>query len=1130
MDINAYFAQIEQEVKREYEAISKIRKVTVPIARNPGERIEGLLSIIKPQLLHSGLAEFILEQNKKFGPGSWKAAINISLAVSRGEFVKFSSDIEAIEMGIRAGLAYTTAGIVSAPLEGFIKAQLKDRTDKKGKYLAVFFGGPIRGAGGTDAAFTIVVADALRHYFGLEFYDPTNEEVQRAKADAYDYYEKAVKYQYLPSYQEIEFFWSHLPVEIDGEPTEEIEVSAFKNLPRIQTNRIRGGMVLVLSSFIQKSSKVLKNLNSLGNSFGFESDFSWLPDLIKIKEAANAKDADTSGTIKPNYKYLEEIAAGRPVLSYPLRSGGFRLRYGRCRTSGIAAAAIHPATSKILYDFIATGTQLKVEFPGKAAAITFCDSIEGPIVKLKDESVVKIRDLQTAEILRDQIEEILYLGDMLVAFGEFTNNNHVLVPSPFVEEWWNLLAKKAGVYEESKKLSTFEQIKDFCIKYNLPLHPKYLYFWSQISKDQLLNLITYIRKYAKIERQASFGNEFQKTLKLPYDKEIKRALELIGIEHKRVNDEIVINNADALLFTIGIDKTELPQEGNNLEILSKICGLEIKDIAGTFIGARLGRPEKAKMREMEGHPNVIFPIGESGGNSRSIIAAAQQEKIVAEFGEYVCPNCHKHTIYRVCEDCGIPTIQLFKSKVGNVLSTERTPNSVAKWKKEINLKEYLDKAFSKVLKYKSISVANIKGVKGVFNDTGAIEPLEKGILRAYYDLYVNKDGTVRFDAIEVPITHFRPKEIGVSVEKLRELGYDTDIYGNPLERDDQILQLLPQDVILPCYGEKNNNAADVLFRVSKFVDDLLVINGQPPLFNLQKKEDLIGKLIVGLAPHTSSGIVGRIIGFSKTQGYFAHPYFHTSMRRNCDGDEAGMMLLADLFLNFDRDLLPSTRGAQFMDAPLVISAIMDIESADPEVHNLDIVQEYPLELYEASLRYSDPSKINSQQIKSILSNPFTTIYFTHDTSDINAGVNISAYKELETMREKVEYELEIEKRIRAVDVNDVVKIIIDKHLLKDIKGNLRNFGIQEFRCIKCNTRYERPPLSGKCKVCGGNLVPITSKGNVLKYLNLAQELAAEFDVGDYLRENLKITVNNIKSIFGEDEVVPKRNATLLSQI
>ena len=44
----------------------------------------------------------------------------------------------------------------------------------------------------------------------------------------------------------------------------------------------------------------------------------------------------------------------------------------------------------VLDRFVATGTQLKVERPGKAAAITPCDYIDGPIVKLLDGSVLKL--------------------------------------------------------------------------------------------------------------------------------------------------------------------------------------------------------------------------------------------------------------------------------------------------------------------------------------------------------------------------------------------------------------------------------------------------------------------------------------------------------------------------------------------------------------------------------------------------------------------------------------------------------------------------------------------------------------------------------------------------------------------
>ncbi|MCW1297213.1 MAG: DNA polymerase II large subunit [Candidatus Rehaiarchaeum fermentans] len=1128
MEISEYFKKIDDEVKRELDAISKIKKVSVPIARNAGERIEGLLSVIRPDLIGSGLANFIEEQNKKYPAGDWHIALNVAISMAKGQFIKFQNEVEAIEMGIRAGLAYQTAGIVSAPLEGFIKAELKDRLDKKGKYLAIYFGGPIRGAGGTDAAFTVVVADLLRKLFNLEKYDPTYEEIQRFRVDSYDYYEKEVKYQYLPTEKEIEFFVKNLPVEIDGEPTSDLEVSAFKDLPRIKTNRIRGGMVLVLSSFIQKSPKVLKKLKGLKNEYGFEQDFDWLEELVKIKEEVNAQ-GDAGGELKPNYKYLEEIAAGRPIFSFPLASGGFRLRYGRSRTSGLAATSIHPATSIILNNFIATGTQLKVEFPGKATAITFCDSIEGPIVKLKDESVIKVKDKKTAELIKDEVKEILYLGDMLVSFGEFTQNNHILAPSPFVEEWWDLIVEKKGLEQEAKKITSFEQMVKFCKDNQIPLHPKYLYYWSQISKDQLINLINYVRLNSKIEYQTSFNNEYNKTLKLPYDKDIKRTLELIGIEHKLISNEIIIENADPFIFCIGLQSKEIPEGKDNLEILSKIAGIEIKDIAGTFIGARQARPEKAKMREMEGHPNVIFPIGEYGGNSRNISSAPN--KIKVEIGKYKCEKCNKYTIYSKCEICGSETTKIYKCRVCKKETTEKEHcklPTLGKFLQEIDLQYYLSKAYSKVLAIKNVNKLTIKGVKGIFNNLGEIEELEKGILRASYGLLVNKDGTIRFDAIEVPITHFKPKEIHVSIQKLKELGYERDIYGKELENEDQILQLFPQDIILPTSSDPNQDAADVLLRISKFVDDLLVLNGAPPLFNAKSKEDLIGKLIVGLAPHTSSGIVGRIIGFSKTRGYFAHPYFHASMRRNCDGDEAGIILLADLFLNFNRYLLPSTRGAQYMDNPLVISTVLDPESADPEVQELDIVSKYPLELYEASLRYAPPSEVKSLQLKSIILNdPFGEIRFTHDTTNINDGVNISAYKELDTMADKIASELDLEKKIRAVDVNEVAKILVDKHLLKDIKGNLRNFGFQEFRCVKCNYRYRRPTFTGKCTKCGGNLVPITSKGNIVKYLQITQDLVNNYDVGDYLREEVKIISSYIKEIFGTDEKKPK-NATLFS--
>lgn len=109
----------------------------------------------------------------------------------------------------------------------------------------------------------------------------------------------------------------------------------------------------------------------------------------------------------------------------------------------------------------------------------------------------------------------------------------------------------------------------------------------------------------------------------------KRALELLGICHEVVTEDVILNKSDstALLGSLGINFNcgELSLEKEITEYCTKIKGTEnvldlinqfslvrIRDRAGTFIGSRMGRPEKAKLRKLVGSPNVLFPIGEEG--------------------------------------------------------------------------------------------------------------------------------------------------------------------------------------------------------------------------------------------------------------------------------------------------------------------------------------------------------------------------------------------------------------------------------------------------------------------------------------------------------------------------------------
>ncbi|MEK6921056.1 MAG: LAGLIDADG family homing endonuclease, partial [Nanoarchaeota archaeon] len=157
------------------------------------------------------------------------------------------------------------------------------------------------------------------------------------------------------------------------------------------------------------------------------------------------------------------------------------------------------------------------------------------------------------------------------------------------------------------------------------------------------------------------------------------------------------------------------------------------------------------------------------------------------------------------------------------------------------------------------------------------------IIRAKHDVYVNKDGTIRYDMSELPITHFKPVEVGTTVERLKELGYQKDVYGNELTDPEQVLEIFPQDIILPAATDALDEPCDnVLFRTTLFIDEILErIYKLPPYYNLKKKSELVGHLTICLAPHISAGMVGRIIGFSKTQGFFTHPLFHAALRRDC---------------------------------------------------------------------------------------------------------------------------------------------------------------------------------------------------------------------------------------------------------
>ncbi len=545
--------------------------------------------------------------------------------------------------------------------------------------------------------------------------------------------------------------------------------------------------------------------------------------------------------------------------------------------------------------------------------------------------------------------------------------------------------------------------------------------------------------------------------------------------------------------------------------------MPIRNRAPVRIGARMGRPEKSKERKMQPPPHVLFPLGEAGGRGRLFREALDKGgTIEVEVRTMVCPECGKQSFRARCSSCGVRTQPVGRCAIhglqvgSDVCSVCGQPTRTYAQQK-IDLRSYLGEVLQRLGEREP---PNLKGVIGLTSGSKVPEPLEKGVLRAKHSLSVFKDGTIRYDMTDLPLTHFIPREIGVDVETLRRLGYEHDIEGKPLTSEEQVVELFVQDIIVP------HSCGDYLLRVSRFVDELLEkYYGLEPFYNASSREDLIGHLVIGLAPHTSAGVLGRIIGFTSASVGYAHPFFHAAKRRNCDGDEDCVMLLMDGLLNFSRRYLPDKRGGK-MDAPLVLTTFINPLEIDSEAHNMDVDARYPLEFYEATQRLVSPKELQGvvHTVKDYLGTPhqYTGFSFTHPTSNIALGPKNSAYKVLGTMAEKMEAQLELAKKLRCVDERDVAERIIKSHFLPDLIGNLREFSRQGVRCVKCNAKFRRPPLSGVCTKCGGGLTLMVHEGSVKKYLEMSLKVAEQFNVSSYTRQRLRLIAEDIADMFDNE--------------
>ncbi|OIO22107.1 DNA polymerase II large subunit [Candidatus Micrarchaeota archaeon CG1_02_47_40] len=1126
-----YFEALRSGLGEAYLVAAEARKkgadpegeVEIKIAEDVAGRVEG---IVGPP----GIAVHIraLEQG---GMARTLVAYEIVKRICDGEFDKGKNKEKLIDQAVRTGVGILTEGVLVAPTEGIARIRIMQNPDES-DYLAIYFAGPIRSAGGTVAALAVVLGDAARSRMGVGDYRATDSEIERIVEECEVYDARGARLQYKPPEEHMRHIVKNCPVCIEGDPTEEVEVAVHRDMKKFArdrmgktvsediTNRVRGGIALVVCEGIaQKASKVLKYTKSVSLDWG------WLEKVIRVGKGKEVEK------IAPNSTYLDDLVAGRPIFSYPMEPGGFRLRYGRTRASGIMGKAVHPATMIAADSFLAIGTQMKLERPGKGCIVSPCDTIEGPVVKLKDGTVVKLKSVEAAVEKLYEIEEILFLGDLLVPVGDFIKSNHPLVPSAWCFEWYAEICRQKGI--SAKEKVGAEDAFKISREHSVPLHPDYTYFWHDINEEELFSLAEYL-SLAKMESEW-FA---LKKIVLPNRGE-KRVLEKLCVEHgvsgkNLENVEIEKEDAVALLKTLGMlhgGKVEFAEfekkfgefKGKGvMKIINESAGVVIKEKSPIYVGARMGRPEKAKKREMRPAVHVLFPLGQRIKH-RSVLKTYKALKespvsegrgVNVEVARLKCPQCGKVNVTKKCACgamCGFAYVcPKCKKERREEFCLSCDSECVLYEERAVDLEGLFDEAKRAC---GNNLPSEVKGVKGLISASKIPERLEKGILRARHGVSVFRDGTCRFDATDVPLTHFYPNEVGVGVEKLKSLGYTHDYEGKELKNEGQLLELRAQDVLI------SDEGAEYFINVANFIDEMLVcLYGMKPFYNVKGRGDLVGKFFVGLSPHTSAGVLCRLVGFTKAHVGYAHPYFHTAKRRNADGDEDSLMLLLDALLDFSMHFVPKSRGGT-MDAPRVLTAILDPNEVDDEVHSMEICSSLPLEFFDACEKYLPPSEAKLKLVKDTLGTEeqYKNLLFTHHTSSIQSGAVSTTYIKFKDMGEKVDAQLALEKKIRAVDERNVAERIILSHFLPDLYGNLRAFSRQMFRCVSCNAKYRRVPLVGKCTKCGEKLLLTVNKGGIEKYLQMSKRMCVLYDLPNYLKQRLDMLEEEIRSIFIDEK-------------
>jgi DNA polymerase II large subunit len=228
------------------------------------------------------------------------------------------------------------------------------------------------------------------------------------------------------------------------------------------------------------------------------------------------------------------------------------------------------------------------------------------------------------------------------------------------------------------------------------------------------------------------------------------------------------------------------------------------------------------------------------------------------------------------------------------------------------------------------------------------------------------------------------------------------------------------------------------------------------------------------------------------------------------------MLALDTLLNFSREYLPAQIGG-IMDAPLLLIPIVNPEEVQRQTHDFDVANIYSVEFLRRTMEKMDARHASdiTDLIKFRLGTEaqFEGFHYTTPVSNICMGNTKSSYKQLKTMMEKLDGQMDLMEKIHAVDARRVALKVLGTHFIRDIAGNLRAFSTQGFRCKSCGRKFRRLPLRGRCPSCMGQLSLTVYRRSIEKYLEAAQNLVQKYGLPVYYSQRISLLRDEIAALF-----------------